>query len=40
MEELMNSIRLSIKTKNWYGALTLALTLPDIAGKIEHPTLS
>lgn len=40
MEKLINSVKLSIETKNWYGGLTLALTLPDIAGKIEFPNLS
>jgi hypothetical protein len=39
MENLINSVKDSIGTKNWYGALTLALTLPDIAGKVEYPTI-
>jgi len=37
MEHLINSVKQSIENKNWYGALTLVLILPDIAGKIEHP---
>ncbi len=40
MEYLIKSVELSIHNKNWYSALTLALTLPDIAGKIEYPNLS
>lgn len=38
MENLINSIKQSLENRNWYAALTLALTLPDIAGKIEYPT--
>lgn len=38
MEELINSIEESIKIKNWYGVLVTALTLPDIAGKIDYPS--
>ena len=35
MENLIRSVELSLDHKNWYSALTLALILPDIAGKIE-----
>lgn len=38
MENLINSIKQSLENRNWYAALTLALTLPDIAGKIEYPS--
>lgn len=37
MKHLIDSVKSSIKTENWYAALILTLTLPDIAGKIEYP---
>lgn len=37
MNNFIHSIQLSIEQKNWYGALTLALTMPDICGKLEFP---
>ena len=40
MENLIRSVELSLDHKNWYSALTLALILPDIAGKIEFTNLS
>lgn len=39
MENLVNSIEQSLENRNWYAGLTVALTLPDIAGKIEYPNL-
>jgi len=36
MKNFIDSVKKSIQEKNWYGALTLALTLPDICGKIEN----
>ncbi|RYE26846.1 MAG: hypothetical protein EOP45_03085 [Sphingobacteriaceae bacterium] len=38
MQNLINSVQLSISTQNWYAAVFVVLTLPDIAGKIEYPT--
>lgn len=38
MERFINSINKSLKNENWYSALGLALTVPDICGKIENPT--
>jgi hypothetical protein len=35
-----NAIRESLENKNWYAALTLALTLPDICGRLEFPNKS
>lgn len=35
IEDLVNSIQLSIKTENWVAALTVALTLPDICAKVD-----
>lgn len=40
MEDILDAIRKAIKDKNWYGALFISLTLPDICGKIEDPNLS
>lgn len=40
MERFTNAIRGSIETKNWLGALTLALTMPDICGRLEAPNQS
>src|SRR5437868_5631970 len=38
MQYLIDSVESALRTENWYAALTLALTLPDIAGKIDYPT--
>ena len=40
MDNFINAVKSSIANKNWYSALTLALTLPDIAGKIDNPTMT
>jgi hypothetical protein len=37
MNRFTDSIRQSIGTKDWYGALMMALALPDICGKLETP---
>jgi len=37
MEKLTHALKCSIEQKNWYSAVILALTLPDICGKIEYP---
>lgn len=37
MKSIIASVELSLQTENWYSALIVALTLPDIAGKIEYP---
>ena len=39
MNRFTNSIEASLQSQNWYGALTLALTLPDICGWLENLTL-
>lgn len=33
------AVRKAIIQENWYAALTLALTLPDICGKLERPNI-
>jgi hypothetical protein len=40
MKHLLNSVRLSVATGNYHAALSLALALPDICGKLETPNLS
>jgi len=37
MDNLSNALRSSIENKNWYGALFIALSVPDICGYIESP---
>ena len=37
MQRFTSAIEQALADKNWYGALTLALTLPDICGKMENP---
>ncbi len=37
MEHLVGAIEQAVANKNWYAALSLALTMPDICGKLEHP---
>ncbi|OBW43477.1 hypothetical protein AB670_00006 [Chryseobacterium sp. MOF25P] len=37
IQQLIKSIELSFENDNHYAALTVALTLPDICGKLESP---
>jgi len=37
MIELVDAVRLSVESKNWFAALFLAITLPDVCGKLESP---
>jgi len=37
MRSFLESIQLSLETKNWYAALAVALTIPDICGSIANP---
>jgi hypothetical protein len=37
MKELLASMEQSLKNENWYAALTIALILPDVCGKISYP---
>ena len=39
MNRFTDSIRKSLKAEDWYGALSTALTLPDVCGRLEDPTL-
>ena len=36
-EKILNDIENSISSQNYYAALALALTIPDICGKAEYP---
>lgn len=36
MENLLKSVRQNLDTDNWYSALILSLTLPDICGGLEN----
>ena len=38
MERFIQSIENSVKSENWYSALTLALTIPDICGRLYNPS--
>lgn len=35
MNEIINSLESAVSNKNWYGALFIALSIPDICGKID-----
>ncbi|WP_455576967.1 hypothetical protein [Anaerosinus sp.] len=37
MKGLVNAMMKSLEDKNWYGALTIALIIPDICGCIDTP---
>ena len=39
MRQFIQAIEISLNTQNWYSALALSLTLPDICGKIDYPNL-
>ncbi len=39
MKNFTNSIESSLQNQNWYAALTLALTLPDICGWLENSAI-
>lgn len=38
MRHLIDSTLASIAQKNWYAALTLALNMPDICGRLQDPS--
>lgn len=37
MKRFTDAIRSAVEAKNWYGALTIALMLPDVCGRLETP---
>lgn len=37
MEDFLNALRISVSTENWYAAIMIALSLPDICGSIDIP---
>ncbi|XHE14071.1 hypothetical protein PCC82_04800 [Agrobacterium deltaense] len=40
MDRFISAARAAVEDKNWYGALALSLTLPDICGRLEDPRKS
>jgi hypothetical protein len=38
MNHLIVAVRAAVSSQNWYSALTLALTFPDICGYLENPS--
>jgi hypothetical protein len=40
MENLVLAIRRAVESANWYGAIYLALTMPDICSKLQFPNAS
>ena len=38
MNALIEGVRKSIETQNWYAALITSLTLPDICGYLQYPS--
>lgn len=37
MDALIKALEMAIAAKNWYGALFIALSVPDICGYLENP---
>jgi hypothetical protein len=37
MDNFTNAVKEALTTKNWYAALVVSLTLPDICGRLECP---
>lgn len=40
MQQFLESIELSVEHKNWYGALFMALAMPDICRSVERPVIA
>jgi hypothetical protein len=40
MDHLVHAVRDAVRQQNWYAAVSLALTLPDICGRIDDETSS
>jgi len=40
MKQFVEAVRYAVKGENWFGALFMALALPDICGAIETPEAS
>lgn len=39
MQRFTNAVRAAVEAENWYAALSMALSLPDVCGRLEQPTL-
>ncbi|NLI69747.1 MAG: hypothetical protein GX364_02635 [Firmicutes bacterium] len=40
MKSLVESVRKALESENWHGALFIAITLPDICGKIDKENMT
>jgi hypothetical protein len=38
MQRFIDATKMAVATGNWYAALSLALTMPDICGRLSNPT--
>ena len=39
MKDLIAAVDKALQDKNWYGALFIALAIPDICGRLQYPKL-
>jgi hypothetical protein len=39
MQSFVNATTMALDSSNWYAALVLALTIPDICGRLENPSM-
>jgi hypothetical protein len=39
MKRFVEAVHASVASKNWYGSLALAITLPDVCGRLEFPAV-
>lgn len=37
MDHLVNAVRAAVQQRNYYAALTVALVLPEVCGRLAHP---
>ena len=37
MQRFIDAAKIAVATENWYAALALALSMPDICGRLENP---
>jgi hypothetical protein len=40
LREAVESVRSALRDRNWLAALTLALVLPDVCGKVAFPSMN
>lgn len=39
MKRFADAVRAAVNNKNWHGALALGVTIPDVCGRMEFPTI-